>query len=75
MGEKIKVVHYINQFYGGYGGEDTASMGIEVKEGPVGPGLALAKILEMNMRSWQHLSAAITILQKTQTQYAKSLQK
>ena len=45
MGEKIKVVHYINQFYGGYGGEDTASMGIEVKEGPVGPGLALAKNL------------------------------
>lgn len=45
MGEQIKVVHYINQFYGGYGGEDTASMGIEVKEGPVGPGLALAKNL------------------------------
>jgi glycine reductase len=39
---KYRIVHYINQFYGGYGGEDTAGMGIEVKEGPVGPGLALA---------------------------------
>ena len=36
MTEKIRVVHYINQFYGGYGGEDTASMGIVIKEEPVG---------------------------------------
>lgn len=45
MTEKIKVVHYINQFYGGYGGEDTAGMGIVVKEQPVGPGLMLRKLL------------------------------
>ena len=48
MTEKIRVVHYINQFYGGYGGEDTASMGIVIKEEPVGPGLALAKNLGEN---------------------------
>jgi len=41
MDKKYRVVHYINQFYGGYGGEDTAGMGIVVKEQPVGPGLAL----------------------------------
>lgn len=40
-----KVVHYINQFYGGYGGEDKAGMGIVVKDEPVGPGVALSKIL------------------------------
>lgn len=44
MGEKIKVVHYINQFYGGYGGEDTASMGIEVKEGPLDRDLPLQNL-------------------------------
>jgi betaine reductase len=38
MADKFKVVHYINQFFGQYGGEDTADMGIEVKEGAVGPG-------------------------------------
>lgn len=43
--EEKRVVHYINQFYGGYGGEDTASMGIVVKEEPVGPGLALMRAL------------------------------
>ena len=28
MAEKIRVVHYINQFYAGMGGEDTASIGV-----------------------------------------------
>ena len=45
MAEKIKVVHYINQFYAGMGGEDTASVGISVKEEPVGPGTLLQKLL------------------------------
>lgn len=38
---KKKVVHYINQFYAGMGGEDTASVGLSTREGPVGPGMAL----------------------------------
>lgn len=42
---KKKVVHYINQFYAGMGGEDTASVGLSVKEGAAGPGAALAKAL------------------------------
>ena len=45
MAEKIRVVHYINQFYAGMGGEDTASIGVSVREEPVGPGLQLAKEL------------------------------
>lgn len=46
--EEKRVVHYINQFYGGYGGEDTASMGIVVKDEPAGPGLALKAALGEN---------------------------
>jgi glycine reductase len=42
---KYRIVHYVNQFYGGFGGEDTAGMGIEVRENPVGPGLALQAAL------------------------------
>jgi len=41
MSEKLRVVHYLNQFYGGFGGEDTAGMGVTVKEGAVGPGMVL----------------------------------
>ncbi len=41
MAKKYRIVHYINQFYGGFGGEDTAGMDIVVKEEPVGPGLAM----------------------------------
>jgi len=37
----VRVVHYINQFFGGIGGEDKAGVGPEVLEGPVGPGRAL----------------------------------
>ncbi len=39
--KKIKVVHYINQFYAGIGGEEKADIKPEVREGQVGPGTAL----------------------------------
>lgn len=37
----IRVVHYINQFYAGIGGEDKADYRPEVREGFVGPGMGL----------------------------------
>jgi len=39
--KKLKVVHYINQFYAGIGGEEKADHKPEIREGVVGPGLAL----------------------------------
>lgn len=39
--EKIRVVHYINQFFAGIGGEEKADVEPEIKEGIIGPGLAL----------------------------------
>lgn len=38
---KKKVVHYINQFFAGIGGEEKADIKPEVREGVVGPGMAL----------------------------------
>ena len=40
---KMRVVHYINQFYGGVGGEDKADFKPELRDGHVGPGMALAQ--------------------------------
>jgi len=40
---KLRVVHYINQFYGGIGGEDKADFKPELREGHAGPGMALAQ--------------------------------
>jgi len=37
---KFKVVHYINQFYAGIGGEEFADHKPEIRDGSVGPGLA-----------------------------------
>lgn len=41
----IRVVHYINQFFAGIGGEDKADAAFEIREGAVGPGRALQMIL------------------------------
>jgi len=38
---KIKVVHYINQFFAGIGGEEFADHKPEIRDGAVGPGMAL----------------------------------
>lgn len=38
---KIRVVHYINQFFAGIGGEEKADYKPEIREGIVGPGMAL----------------------------------
>lgn len=37
----IKIVHYINQFFAGIGGEEKADIKPELREGIVGPGMAL----------------------------------
>ncbi|KPK95145.1 MAG: hypothetical protein AMJ94_00355 [Deltaproteobacteria bacterium SM23_61] len=42
---KLKVVHYLNQFFGQVGQEEKADLPFMVKKGPVGPGMALQKIL------------------------------
>ena len=41
---RYRVVHYINQFYAGIGGEEKADHRPEMREGPVGPGTALASL-------------------------------
>ena len=41
----IKIVHYINQFFGQKGGEEAANLPIELVNGPVGPGAALQAAL------------------------------
>ncbi|HHY93860.1 MAG TPA: glycine/betaine/sarcosine/D-proline family reductase selenoprotein B [Firmicutes bacterium] len=41
----VRVVHYINQFFGGIGGEDKASWPVTPVEGAVGPGLEVEKAL------------------------------
>lgn len=43
--EKIKVVQYINQFFAGIGGEEKADITPEIRDGVVGPGMALQAAL------------------------------
>jgi glycine reductase len=45
MSGPLRVVHYLNQFFGGIGGEDRADVGVTVKTGAVGPGRLLETAL------------------------------
>ena len=45
MTEKIRVVHYLNQFFAQVGGEEKADISPGFKEGPTGPGRALQQAL------------------------------
>ena len=45
MSGALRVVHYVNQFFGGIGGEEHADVGVTVRTGAVGPGRLLEKAL------------------------------
>ena len=46
MTNKIRVLHYLNQFFGGIGGEEHANVPPEVHDGPIGPGRLLQSTLQ-----------------------------
>jgi glycine reductase len=41
----MRIVHYVNQFFAGIGGEDAAGTGPELRDGALGPGRRLAALL------------------------------
>ena len=43
MADQMRIVHYLNQFFGGVGGEDKADFPLQVRAGAVGPGLVLER--------------------------------
>lgn len=45
MAETLRVVHYLNAFFGGLGGEEAAHTPVQVHSGPVGPGRLLEQAL------------------------------
>jgi glycine reductase complex component B subunit gamma len=45
MTEPLRVVHYINAFFGGLGGEEEAHTAVSLQDGALGPGRLLEQIL------------------------------
>ena len=41
----MRIVHYLNQFFAGIGGEDKAGMSLETREGAVGPGKLFEQLI------------------------------
>jgi len=41
----MRIIHYLNQFFGGIGAEEQAGSGLEIREGAVGPGKLLETLL------------------------------
>lgn len=46
--KQFTAVHYLNQYFGGIGGEDKADMPTIIKEGSIGPGNLIEKIWQGN---------------------------
>jgi glycine reductase len=46
MSQALRVVHYLNQFFGGIGGEEKASEKPQIKEGMIGMGRAIQDVLK-----------------------------
>ena len=46
----MRFVHYLNQFFGGVGGEEKAGMRLEEREGAAGPGRLLEQLLGGNAK-------------------------
>jgi glycine reductase len=46
----MRIVHYLNQFFGGLGGEERAGAALEVRDGAVGPGKLLEQVLGADAR-------------------------
>ena len=42
---QVRILHYLNQFFAGMGGEDKADMPLDFREGPLGPGKRLQNLL------------------------------
>jgi len=51
-----RVVHYLNQFFGGVGGEEKANIPVVVRKGAVGPGLVFEKL---GLGRWQIVGTVI----------------
>ena len=45
MAQPLRVVHFINAFYGGMGGEEAAHTPVQIQDGVAGPGRLLAQRL------------------------------
>ncbi|MGD9320571.1 MAG: glycine/sarcosine/betaine reductase selenoprotein B family protein, partial [Desulfobacteraceae bacterium] len=45
MDRRLKVIHYLNQFFGQIGGEEKADTAPLKKDGTVGPGLLFQQVL------------------------------
>jgi betaine reductase len=50
MGAKMRIVHYLNQFFGGTGGEEAAGMPLQIRDGAVGPGRLLEQVIGADAR-------------------------
>lgn len=54
MSEGLKIVHYVNQLFGGLGGEDKAHIRPLFREGFVGPGKLIQDALKDRDRGSGH---------------------
>ncbi len=66
-----RIVHYINQFFAGIGGEEKAGVGPESRSGALGPGMAFKAAFGNEAEIVGTVICGTVILRKTWTKQAK----
>lgn len=59
MAGPLRIVHYLNQFFGQLGGEEAAGAAPQARDGAIGPGLAIVKLLEQRRCESGELAAEV----------------
>ncbi|MFC1814915.1 glycine/sarcosine/betaine reductase selenoprotein B family protein [Thermodesulfobacteriota bacterium] len=62
MVARIRVVHYLNQFFAGVGGEEKADIPLFFSEGPIGPGKRLQTLCSGSAEIVLHTAVTTTLL-------------
>ena len=56
----MRIVHYLNQFFGGLGGEEKAGTPLETRDGAIGPGKLLEQLRALDAEKMGTLKPYLT---------------
>src|SRR5215470_3725332 len=73
MSGPLRVVHYVNQFFGGIGGEDQAHVAVSARAGAVGPGRLLEKALGEGARVETTITCSDNFASESETEAARAI--
>ncbi len=72
---KVRIVHYINQFFAGIGGEEKGGSPLEFCEGPKGPGIGLTQLMGADAEIVRTIWCGDNLINQEQERILKDIEK